>query len=170
MLGGLSPAPATTITEYKANMQYIQNFMGVFIDTYDEVAAQLHHFDWSNPQHTTDVFKLVLVAMFGTLAVVAIVPTHWLMLIAGEAVFIANSAIVKAFADVVLPHILQYVNKYKPSEKSAPASSASNTSTSKPSTPSTTSLASRGSSKKSQLPSLINPIVERPPSKNKFTQ
>ncbi|RKP07274.1 hypothetical protein THASP1DRAFT_9386, partial [Thamnocephalis sphaerospora] len=89
-LGGLSTTSATSVGEYKANMQYIQNFMGTFADTYDLVAEQLHHLDWSDPQHTANIFKLVLLAMVGTLVTFYFIPINLLLLVGGEFAFISN--------------------------------------------------------------------------------
>ncbi|RKP26466.1 hypothetical protein SYNPS1DRAFT_14149 [Syncephalis pseudoplumigaleata] len=106
----LSVSSAASVAEYKANMQYIQNFMGTFADTYDVVAAQLHHLSWADPQYTANLFKMVLGAIAGTLLVFYIVPTHWIFLAVGEFAFVANTAVVKAFADTIVPVLLERAN------------------------------------------------------------
>ncbi|KAI9598499.1 hypothetical protein BDF19DRAFT_237451 [Syncephalis fuscata] len=106
----LSASSATSVSEYKSNMQYIQNFMGTFADIYDMVAAQLHHLDWSDPIHTANLFKAVFAAIIGTLAVFYIIPVYWIFLAVGEFAFIANTAVVKAFADTVVPVLLERAN------------------------------------------------------------
>ncbi|KAI8054073.1 hypothetical protein BDF22DRAFT_743045 [Syncephalis plumigaleata] len=103
----LSASSATSVAEYKANMQYIQNFMGTFADTYDLVAAQLHNLSWADPQRTANLFKALLGAIAGTLLVFYIIPTYWIFLVVGEFTFVANTALVKAFADTILPVLLE---------------------------------------------------------------
>jgi len=102
------PSPIAKIgsAQYKRNLTFIQNSMGMFADLFDAVRMQLTHIDWSDEAHTMNVLKGVLAAWTVTVVAVCLVPWNYVLLVGGEAAFIANTPLAQAFADTVVPKIL----------------------------------------------------------------
>jgi hypothetical protein len=109
-LSSLPPEPSPIVkigsAQYRRNLTFIQNSMGMFADHFDAVRAQFIHFDWSDEEHTMNILKAVLAAWVATVVAVYFVPWNYILLMVGEAAFVANTPLAQAFADTVMPKIL----------------------------------------------------------------
>jgi hypothetical protein len=92
--------------QYARNLKFIQNSMGIFADTYDAVRAHSSHLDWSDEQHTADVFKATVAGLVGTSLVLLFIPWNYIVLVGGLFAFVANTAVVQAAIDIVVPRVM----------------------------------------------------------------
>ncbi|KAI9230248.1 MAG: hypothetical protein DHS80DRAFT_12684 [Piptocephalis tieghemiana] len=122
-----APPPAPGSIQYKENMRFIQNGMGTFSDAYDALMAQMVYLDWSNEARTWQVLQISLLVLFLTSLLILFIPINWVLLVGGWAVFISNTAVARAFGDVLVPLMVDRVNHHvrKAQAQYAPSSSTS---------------------------------------------
>ena len=94
----------TANVQYLKNLQFIQNFMSSFTDTYDTVKEQSSILNWENEEETLSVLKLVVLSIIGKLAFVRIIPLNYVAL-GGLVVFVQNTGFFRALKIVLLPLI-----------------------------------------------------------------
>jgi hypothetical protein len=108
---GQPPKLSPTASEMKAAFQNIQNTMGQLSDVYDAGYNLYRMIDWSDPQTTQDILIKTVISMFGTLAIVSIVPINYIALVGGVGIFIANTAIFKAASLTLTPVLVKKLSR-----------------------------------------------------------
>ena len=107
---GTPPQIIMTNTQYRSNLQAIQNTMGNISDIYDAVYHFYKTFDWSHPAKTKQVLTMTLGSMLGSLVIVCLIPINYLFLVGGVYLFLSNTAIVKAANTTLTPVIMKKVS------------------------------------------------------------
>ncbi|RKP15075.1 hypothetical protein BJ684DRAFT_18572 [Piptocephalis cylindrospora] len=104
-----APPPAPGSIQYKENMRFIQNGMGTFSDAYDALMAQMVYLDWSDEVKTWQILQGALLLLLATFLLILWVPINWVLLVGGWTVLVANTAIARAFGDVIIPLLVDRV-------------------------------------------------------------
>jgi hypothetical protein len=108
---GQAPRITLTFAENKLALQNIQNTMGHISDLYDAGYNVYRMVDWSNPDLTKDVLIKVVASMFGTIALVSLVPINSIAMFAGVGVFVTNTALFKAASLTIAPVLVKSIQK-----------------------------------------------------------
>ncbi|KAJ1566345.1 hypothetical protein HK405_010176 [Cladochytrium tenue] len=79
--------------QYARNLQFLQNFMGVYCDAYDASAALLAAaLDWSDPRLPTLLLQVAALAIPAALVAYALLPVNSVCLVAGLVAFARHTA------------------------------------------------------------------------------
>ncbi|KAJ3413331.1 hypothetical protein HDV05_008181 [Chytridiales sp. JEL 0842] len=89
-LSGLSRIPTQ---DYVNNLQFLQNFMGIYVDAYDATMLFLSKFDWSNPETTRSALRYVIASIPLLLFTYYFIPINYIALIAGLSLFLSQTTL-----------------------------------------------------------------------------
>lgn len=102
------------VSFYVRNAQWIQNFMAMHSDTYDSVLELKPYVDWRDERVSARVLQYCWLSVPLMLVFFYVVPINWVVMIAGVAAVLANSAPGRALVHVG-PHLLdKFVNRNLP--------------------------------------------------------
>jgi hypothetical protein len=102
------PAPKLKPVEYKENLQFIQNSMGMYCEAYDWVVLfSRQYFNWDHPEQAGLCLKLVLAALLPTFLIFQWIPINYLALVGGWILFLGNTPLMIALKEVLVPKVNQ---------------------------------------------------------------
>ncbi|ORZ36242.1 integral peroxisomal membrane peroxin-domain-containing protein [Catenaria anguillulae PL171] len=108
----MDPAPKLKPAEYRDNLQFIQNSMGMFCDAYDTVVLfQRQYLNWDYPENALTFLKVVVSSVIPSVALFIYVPLNHLILAVGWLVFIANTPLAIAVSETLTPVLLEILNE-----------------------------------------------------------
>ncbi|KAG8905234.1 hypothetical protein FRB99_000401 [Tulasnella sp. 403] len=103
-----SAQPPEGTPDWFANLQAIQNLMGIFCDVYDFLVTQLEHLTWTTPL-TQAIFLLTLFSILTLLPLLPLIPLRPLFLTLGLTLFTLThpsiQPLLPTFARLLTPHI-----------------------------------------------------------------
>ena len=100
-----SPIPKNVSysTFYTQNLQFIQNFVGIYSDSYDSIRLTEKLWYWEDPALTFQMLQGIWGSVFLIFLWTLFIPVNFLFLILGLTLFLFNSAFGKAFLEVGPP-------------------------------------------------------------------
>ncbi|TPX49351.1 hypothetical protein SeLEV6574_g01528 [Synchytrium endobioticum] len=103
--------------EYARNMQWIQNFMGQFVEVFDAAVEYSKIVDWSDENKTSLVLKMTIATALAALVIARLIPTRFLFMTVGVTPFLANTAFIRAVVTsmpaLVVAKMMSYYNRGK---------------------------------------------------------
>jgi hypothetical protein len=86
-----SGVPKLSAQAYINNLQFLQNFMGLYCDIYDQVMLLMSKLDWSKPEVTKTSLRYVVGSIPLVILGYYFVPLNLLVLVAGLIIFVCQT-------------------------------------------------------------------------------
>ncbi|PKI85186.1 hypothetical protein MVES1_001028 [Malassezia vespertilionis] len=91
--------------KFFVHLREVQNMMRLIIDSYDAIAPLVKHVNWSDIPSTLRLLQLSIFATVAMFFIGPLLPLHWMIVLGGEALFIAHHPWVKPTVDGIVAHM-----------------------------------------------------------------
>ncbi|KAJ3076077.1 peroxisome- protein [Podochytrium sp. JEL0797] len=102
--------PTSTLNQsaaYLRNLQFIQNQMGLFVQTHDALESAIRDFQTYTDTHPSQTLQLLVASSFLSIATVYYIPIRFLLLASILLIFSLNSIYFRAILTTLPPHLFK---------------------------------------------------------------